>query len=230
MHLLLIEDDIAMRLTLRRAFERWGIKTVVCQDGLQAIDFWRAYMPDVVVLDLCVPGMAGLEILSRARGQGLFTPVLILTARDALCDRIMGLNAGADACLSRPFHLDELEARVRALVRRQPPDVSGISSACTPRHLSQCLRLDPESSAIYLNDEVLRLPPRENALLRALLLTPGTVVSKERLFNLVFPGETPVRNDAIEVVVYRARQKLKGTDARIMTLRGLGYVLHPLSA
>jgi two-component system response regulator TctD len=132
-------------------------------------------------------------------------------------DRILGLNTGADDYLAKPFDLDELEARVRALARRRggpaaPPDFCG-------------LRADADSGAVYLHGEVLELTAREAALLRALLVRPGHAVAKERLFELVFPGEAEVHTEAIEVVVYRLRKKLAGTTAQLVTLRGLGYLL-----
>jgi two-component system, OmpR family, response regulator TctD len=227
MQLLLIEDDVAMQTTLQRAFERRGIKTVTCGDGARALERWNASNPDVVVLDLSLPGLDGLLVLSQARAQGLKTPVLILTARGTVGDKILGLNTGADDYLPKPFDLDELEARVRALARRHEAAPSAGAGGYKPF----CgLRLDPDSHAVYLNDQILDLTPRENALLRALLAKPGTAIAKERLFEWVFPDEAEVQFDAIEVVVYRLRKKLTGTRAQIVTLRGLGYLLKQQSA
>lgn len=230
MQLLLIEDDVAMQTTLQRAFERRGIKTVTCGDGARALERWITASPDVVVLDLSLPGQDGLIVLSQARAQGLKTPVLILTARGTVGDKILGLNTGADDYLPKPFDLDELEARVRALARRQEPALHP-SAAGSGSYKPFCgLRLDPDSHAVYLNDQILDLTPRENALLRALLAKPGTAIAKERLFEWVFPDEAEVQFDAIEVVVYRLRKKLTGTRAQIVTLRGLGYLLKQQSA
>src|SRR5512145_181671 len=119
MKLLLIEDNPTMQATLQRSFERRGIQVVTCSDGLRAVDRWQASQPDVVLLDLSLPGLDGLEVLAQARAAGMQTPVLILTARGTVGDRILGLNTGADDYLPKPFDLDELEARVRALQRRQ---------------------------------------------------------------------------------------------------------------
>ena len=120
MKLLLIEDNLAMQTTLQRSFERRGMQVAVCGDGARAIDRWHASVPDVVVLDLSLPGLDGLSVLAAARACGLTAPVLILTARGTVGDRILGLNTGADDYLAKPFDLDELEARIRALARRAP--------------------------------------------------------------------------------------------------------------
>jgi two-component system response regulator TctD len=220
MKLLLIEDNPGMQATLQRSFERRGIAVTLCGDGQRALDRWRASLPDVVLLDLSLPGRDGLQVLADARAEGLATPVIILTARGTVGDRILGLNTGADDYLPKPFDLDELEARVRALARR------GTGSEQRSQAPAFCgLRVDGESGAVYHQGQPLELAPREAALLRALLARPGQALAKERLFALVFPGEAEVQPDAIEVVAYRLRKKLAATAARLVTLRGLGYLL-----
>lgn len=225
MKLLLVEDDAAMQATLQRTFERRGIQVVACGDGARALDRWNASLPDVVVLDLSLPGLDGLQVLSHARAQGLRTPVLILTARGTVGDRILGLNTGADDYLPKPFDLDELEARIRALARRG--DAAPATPTAGPAEFHG-LRCDADSSAVYFGGAPLDLAPREAALLRALLVKPGHAVAKERLFELVFPGEPEVQYEAIEVVVYRLRKKLGPTGTQVVTLRGLGYLLKTL--
>ena len=217
MKLLLVEDNLAMLTSLQRSFQRRGIQVTTCDDGARALDRWRASVPDVVVLDLNLPGLDGLQVLAAARAEGLTTPVLILTARGAVGDRILGLNTGADDYLPKPFDLDELEARIRALARRVVADAS-VPEFCG-------LRADAENGAVYLHGAVLDLPPREAALLRALLAQPGRAVAKDRLTELVFPGEEQVQAEAIEVVAYRLRRRLGETGAELVTLRGLGYLL-----
>ena len=217
MKLLLVEDNLAMQTTLQRTFQRRGMQVVTCDDGNRALDRWRASVPDVVVLDLNLPGQDGLHVLAAARAEGLAAPVLILTARGAVGDRILGLNTGADDYLPKPFDLDELEARIRALARRVLPDTA------PPEFCG--MRVDAGSGAIYFRGEVLDLAPREAALLRALLARPGGAVAKERLTELVFPGEDQVQAEAIEVVAYRLRKRLAETGAQLVTLRGLGYLL-----
>ena len=222
MKLLLVEDDPSMQVTLQRALARSKIDVRICGDGALAVAQWRELEPDVVALDLSLPNLDGLQVLAQARAAGLRTPVLLLTARGTVGDRIMGLNAGADDYLPKPFDLDELEARIRALRRRHQN--AGADVILNPQEVGG-LRFEPESGAIYHRGGILELTPRELALLKALMMKPGHAVSKERLFELVFPGEGDVQYEAVEVVVYRLRKKLAGTGTALMTLRGLGYLL-----
>ncbi len=226
MQLLLVEDDAAMRATLQRSLARRGMVVTALGDGRGALAQWRAQPPDAVVLDLTLPGLDGLQVLQQARAAGLRTPVLLLTARGTVGDRVLGLNAGADDYLPKPFDLDELEARLRALVRRSGDAPSPASSALPAGALALgALHCDRDSGAIYLRGEPMDVTPRELALLRALLAQPGRALAKERLYELVFPGQSEVQYEAIEVVVYRVRKKLAGTGVALMTLRGLGYLL-----
>ena len=223
MQLLLVEDDPTMQATLHRALTRRGMEVTAVGDGHTALSQWLARPPDAVVLDLTLPGLDGLQVLERARAAQLRTPVLILTARGTVGDRVVGLNAGADDYLPKPFDLDELEARLRALVRR-----SADPSTATPTSSTLqigAVRYDKDSGALYLNGTVMELTPRELALMHALLARPGHAVTKERLYELVFPGQLDVQYEAIEVVVYRLRKKLADTGLTLMTLRGLGYLI-----
>ncbi|MCF8168225.1 MAG: response regulator transcription factor [Rhodoferax sp.] len=222
MRLLLIEDDLSLHTTLQRSLVRSGMHVQVCADGNAALMAWQSQLPDVVVLDLSLPGLDGLEVLAQARAAKLDTPVLILTARGTVGDRILGLNAGADDYLAKPFDLDELEARVRALHRRHS---AANRDAGDDSVQWGNLRYDRDSGAIYFRHQVMDLTPRELTLLRALMVKAGHAVSKERLFELVFPGEDHVHFEAIEVVVYRLRKKLADKGVNLVTLRGLGYLL-----
>jgi two-component system, OmpR family, response regulator TctD len=250
MKLLLIEDNTAMQTTLQRSLQRCGMQVVVCGDGARALDRWHASVPDVVLLDLSLPGMDGLQVLAAARDAGLTTPVLIVTARGTVGDRILGLNTGADDYLPKPFDLDELEARVRALARRSgsggnssnSSNSSSSNSSTAPTALATVafrgLAADPHSHAIYLHGTALDLTTREATLLRALLARPGQAVAKDTLSERVFAADgtaaglphtepVSVQADAIEVVVYRLRKKLAAQQApvELVTLRGLGYLL-----
>ncbi len=223
MQLLLVEDDAAMQATLQRSLARRGMEVTALADGRAALAHWIARPPDAIVLDLSLPGLDGLQVLQQARARGLRTPVLLLTARGTVGDRVLGLNAGADDYLPKPFDLDELEARLRALVRRSG-DASEARTASSAVTLG-AIRYEKESGAIYRDGEVMEFTPRELALMHALLAQPGHAVAKERLYELVFPGQLDVQYEAIEVVVYRLRKKLAGTGLTLMTLRGLGYLL-----
>lgn len=227
MKLLLIEDNPAMQTALTRSFARLGAQVVVCGDGERAVARWQAAQPDVVILDLSLPGLDGLQVLAQARAQGLATPVLILTARGTVGDRVLGLNTGADDYLAKPFDLDELEARVHALARRV-----GAAGPATPAASFGGLRADEASAAIYFQARPLDLTQREAALLGALLARPGQAVAKERLLTLVFKDDASVQADAVEVVAYRLRKKLAavpGLAVELVTLRGLGYLLRESS-
>jgi two-component system, OmpR family, response regulator TctD len=223
MKLLLIEDDASMIAALQRALSRRGMAVAVCSDGALALHAWQTAAPDVVMLDLNLPHVDGLQVLEQARRAGMTTPVLILTARGTVGDRIMGLNLGADDYLPKPFDLDELEARLRALVRRRSTGKQPAPDGA--EHVLGSLRLERDSGAIYNAGLPMELTPRELALLQALIVKPGHAVSKEKLFELVFPHEADVQYEAVEVVVYRVRKKLLGTGVMLMTLRGLGYLL-----
>ena len=227
MKVLLIEDDLALQTTVQRTLERRGMSVSVCADALRAINRWQASLPDVVLLDLSLPQRDGLEVLREARELGLATPVLIITARGTIGDRIVGLNTGADDYLPKPFDLDELEARMRALVRRASGGAgtmaNGGMGGAAPTVAG--LQYEPEHGAIYHRGTLLECPPRELAMLRSLLQRPGQAVAKDKLSSAVFPGERDVQPEAIEVVAYRLRKRLAGTGVELVTLRGLGYLL-----
>src|SRR3954470_9351648 len=158
MKLLLVEDDPSMQVALKRTLQNRGMDVELCGDGRDALARWKASPPDMVMLDLTLPGMDGLLVLEEARRSGLKTPVLILTARGTVGDRIIGLNTGADDYLPKPFDLDELEARLRALSRRRPAAGSGTESGSSPLVVGT-LRYEKDSGAIYHRDQVLELTP-----------------------------------------------------------------------
>lgn len=218
MKILVVEDDPDLSKALTRALEKRGFSITPCLDGLKAFQVIRQETHDIVILDLNIPGEDGLHLLQRMRGAGIETPVLVLTARASIGDRIAGLNAGGDDYLSKPFDLDELEARLNALARR----LRG-----REEHSVQCgaLRFEKDSGAFYIHGEPLVLTPREQAMLQALIVKRGHAVTKERLFRVVFSDEEQVQFEAIEVVAHRLRKKLAGTGTALMTLRGLGYLL-----
>lgn len=218
MKVLLVEDDWDLSSALSRVLTRRGLLVDHCEDGMQALERLAVGKYDVVMLDLGLPVMDGLQLLSRIRARGHGVPVLVVTARGAVGDRVAGLNAGADDYLAKPFDLDELEARLRALCRR-----AGVGGEM------RCGRLvvDRATGVSYVDGQVLELTPREAALLAALMDRPGYAVTKERLMALVFPAGQPTQADAVEVVVHRLRKKLGETGVQITTLRGVGYLIQP---
>jgi two-component system, OmpR family, response regulator TctD len=229
MKLLLIEDDPAMRQALERSLKRLGWLVQSCASGEEGWALWQRLSLDVVVLDLSLPGRDGLDILREARQAGLNTPVIILTARGTVGDKILGLNTGADDYLPKPFDLDELEARIRALVRARQRSAQEMpnfeAKSANTRHAMCVVSYEKESCVFYVQGEVMELSPRETALLAAVFERAGQAVSKEHLLERVFANEPDVQSDAIEVVAYRLRKKLAGTGLKLVTLRGLGYLL-----
>lgn len=228
-HLLMIEDDARLAQMVGEYLGQSGLHVTHRADGasglaqLQGPD--AGPLPDLVILDLMLPDMDGLDVCRRIRalqGPAAQVPVLMLTAKGDPMDRIIGLELGADDYLPKPFDLDELEARLHALVRRS--DVTQAKSGSNSIQIG-AVRYEKESGALYLGDTALELTPRELALVHALLARPGHAVTKERLYELVFPGQLDVQYEAIEVVVYRLRKKLTDTGLTLMTLRGLGYLI-----
>jgi len=223
MKILLVEDDADMSKALSRALDKRGFQVTSCADGTQAFRQIRDESNDLVILDLNIPGLDGLHILQRTRALAIEVPIIVLTARGAVGDRVAGLNAGADDYLAKPFDLEELEARIHALLRRKG---GGEES------MQKCgrLRFERSSGAFYNGEAPLEFTPREQALLKALIARPGHAVNRERLLHLVFPDDANVQIEAIEVVIHRLRKKLMATQSEIMTLRGLGYLLRPQTA
>ncbi|NRF70432.1 response regulator transcription factor [Aquincola sp. S2] len=216
MKLLLVEDDFDLSGVLSRSLLQRGYEVLCCADGIEALALLRKRPFDVVVLDLTLPNLDGLELLRRLRDDGKRTPVLVLTARGAVGERIVGLNAGADDYLAKPFDLDELFARLQALTRRLGHDGD-----------LRCglLRYEAASGAFYCQACPLELSPREAELLKSLMASVDRVVPKEDLRTAVFGGDDAVQADAVEVLVHRLRKKLVATKVEILTLRGVGYLL-----
>ncbi|MDR0440028.1 MAG: response regulator [Candidatus Accumulibacter sp.] len=223
MKILVVEDDSDLSRALSRALEKRGFAVTPCFDGVKAFQTIRQDTHDIILLDLGLPGEDGLHLLQRMRNAGIMTSVLILTARSSIGDRVAGLNAGGDDYLSKPFDLDELEARINALARRIPGREEG-SVTCGN------LRFERDSGVFYIDGEPLDLTPREQVMLGALIVKKGRAVTKERLFRIVFSCDEQARIEAIEVIAHRLRKKLAGTGAALMTLRGLGYLLRDETA
>lgn len=226
MRLLLAEDDTQIARAIVHALERAGLQTDWVTRGDAADDSLRGAGYDVAVLDIGLPGMDGINVLRRLRSRGSRLPVLLLTARDEVRDRVLGLDAGADDYLAKPFEMIELEARLRALLRRGMPAPDQPAEV----RLGRLSQIDGES-AIRLDDTVLELSPREAGVLSALLRRAGRVVSKSSVLQELAtqdPSALDLTDSAIEVIVHRLRRKLEGTGAEISTVRGFGYLLRRL--
>lgn len=216
MRLLLIEDDPMIGEGVRKALRQDGFTVDWVRDGRTGETALDEEVHDLVLLDLGLPGKEGLDVLKAARRKGNRVPVLILTARDAVPDRVAGLNAGADDYLIKPFDLEELVARIHALLRRQ----TGRAEAVI---VHGALVVDPAAHAATLSDKTLTLSAREFALLLALLERPGTVFSISQLEDKIYGWDDEVGSNTIEVYIHSLRKKL-GSDF-IKNVRGVGYMI-----
>ena len=218
MRLLIAEDDPLIADALIRAMRADGYAVDHTTSGQEADDALRQYAYDLVILDLGLPRLDGLDILRRLRARGSPVPVLVLTARDALQDRVTGLDAGADDYLVKPFDLPELEARVRALLRRQRPSLSG------RLRFGQCI-IDLTGRSVFHDGLRVDLSAREFGVLEVLATRAGRAVGKEQLLESLTGWDEDVGTNAIEVYVHRLRKKLEPGGINIRTIRGLGYLL-----
>ena len=216
--ILIVEDDPVLADGLTRSLRESGFAVDCAQDGECADHILTAQNYDLVILDLGLPKLDGFEVLRRLRRRGGTVPVLVLTARDAVAERVKGLDLGADDYLTKPFDLAELEARARALIRRGQ---SGGGSLLT----HGLLTLDTGGRRASLNGAPLELSARELGVLEVLMLRSGRVVNKEQLAEQLYGWEDEVGSNAIEVYVHRLRKKLEPAGVVIRTIRGLGYLL-----
>ncbi|MDD0811522.1 response regulator [Curvibacter sp. RS43] len=220
MRILLAEDEHHLGTWLCKALEHAGIQVEWVDDGRLADQALQQRDHDALVLDLGLPGMDGHRVLQRLRERDQRLPALILTARDSLSERVGVLNAGADDFLAKPFELAELEARLHALVRR----ARGVEH---PRLSCGPLVYDGTRRQFNLHGELLPLSPREIGVLRALIQRSGEPLSKQQIIDRVFSDDEDVHPEVVEVLVYRLRKRLDGSGVRVLTLRGLGYLLEP---
>lgn len=220
MRLLLVEDHPGIAEWVGKALLQGGYAVDHLARGDHADQALITESYDLVILDLSLPKMDGLEVLRRLRERGATLPVMILTARGATEERVRGLNLGADDYLPKPFELAELEARIKALLRR--------SSGHTPLlHIGR-LEYDTTTRQVGVAGRTLALTPRELAVFEVLAARLGKPVSRETLFEKIFAFDAEARSEAIEIYVHRLRKKLEGSGAVVSTLRGLGYVLSEL--
>lgn len=217
MRLLVVEDDPLISRTLQRSLSALGFSIDAFDSLSPARDAARQGGFDLILLDLGLPDGQGMDLLAELRQRHDLTPVLIITARDGVDDRVRGLDLGADDYLAKPFSLVEMEARVRALLRRSQGR-SDNSIRFGP------LSMSTSGGMFTLRETTLDLPPRERRLLESLMLHAGKVVSREVIEGKVF-GYGEVGSNALEVYISRLRKRLTGSEVKIRTLRGLGYRL-----
>jgi len=217
MRILLVEDDKVLADALSRTLVQSAHAVDIVASGDDADHAIALGIYDLAILDIGLPGLNGLDVLRRLRARKSMLPVLILTALDTLEDRVRGLDLGADDYLAKPFDLPELEARVRALLRR--------STNSTPFLDHGPLRFDTVGRRVYCDKRPLDLSPRELAVLEILLMRAGRVVSKAQMVNHLYGFGDDVADNAIEVNVYRLRKKLEPLGCEIRTVRGMGYLM-----
>jgi two-component system OmpR family response regulator len=219
--ILIAEDDAIIADGLTQSLRHSGYAVDCARTGSEADAALAVGQYDLLILDVGLPKLNGFEVLKRLRGRHSKIPVLILTALDAVSDRVRGLDLGADDYLAKPFALSELEARVRALTRRGP---AGASSLLQHGDLTY----DQVNRVAELKGAPLDLSAREMGLLEILLRRAGMVVSKERLVDHMCEWGEEISTNAIEVYIHRLRKKLGGSDVKIVTVRGLGYCLEKI--
>ena len=215
---LIVEDEHDLSIPIRDWLTRESHLVELVDNGAQALEWLRAYKFDVIVLDWMLPGLDGVEVCKRFRAQGGTTPILMLTAKDSVDDKERGLDAGADDYLTKPFHLKELSARIRALLRRQ-------SSAQTGELRVGDVTLDTQSRKVSVNGKEIHFVPREFSLLEFLMRHPNQVFSAEALLDRVWASDTLASSDTIRTYIKILRKKLaaEGQENLIRTVHGVGY-------
>ena len=219
---LIVEDDRTLADGIAAALRIDGHEVLILNRGELVVEAMARASFDLLILDIGLPGIDGFEVLGQVRAGGHMIPVMLLTARDGIEDRVYGLEKGADDYLIKPFAIQELSARLRALIRRRPA-VTGSRISHGP------LVLDQQSRRAYLNDVPLDLAAREWAVLEVLISHVAKVVSKEAIIQAVASGSEDLSANAIEVYMSRVRAKLEHAHVRIRTVRGFGYMLEEFS-
>ena len=218
MRILLVEDNRPLAEWLARTLRKDKYVVECAHDGADADHLLRTQSYDLIILDLSLPRMDGREILKRLRARDDNAPVLILTATNTIEGRVVGLDHGADDYMAKPFDIAELEARIRALMRRSGQNKNPVLRC-------GALHYDSNSRLFTQRGQPLSLTPREHAVLEALMMKMGKTVSKQALAESLFTMSEDISPDAIEIYVHRLRRKLEAGDVGIVTLRGLGYLL-----
>jgi two-component system OmpR family response regulator len=218
MHVVVVDDETRLVELITRYLEEVGFETTRCHNGRQALEAAHELQPDVMVLDLMLPGISGIEVCQTLRREGVDLPILMLTARGAVSERVAGLEAGADDYLVKPFAMEELAARCKALGRRR-------ETTDARMQLGDVI-LDEAEVRLWIGGREAPIPRREFQLLAELMRQAGRVVNRQHLFDVIWEGEVDIRSNAMEVHVSRLRVHLQASSGvSITTLRGRGYRL-----
>ena len=217
---LIVEDDKILTDTNKQCIEK-KLNTEQAYDGYEGYMFAKQNIYDIIILDLMMPEMSGYEVLSKLRNQGILTPILILTAKDSISDKVKGLNIGADDYLVKPFEREELIARLEALIRRN----KGFFLDNTLQFKD--LKLNPENRKAYIKNKEINLQGKQFDLLEYLINSKNTIITKEQIFDKIWGFDSDTSTNVIEVYASSLRKELKkyGYDKYIKTLRGVGYIL-----
>ena len=227
MKILVVDDEQAVRESLRRSLRFNGYDVVMAQDGVQALELIESEQPDLTILDVMMPRLDGLDVCRELRSKGYDRPILMLTARDGVAERVAGLDAGADDYLPKPFALEELLARVRALLRRAQADALDPTQGSSAELVFDDLHLDTVTRDVRRGDRRITLTRTEFALLELLMRNSRRVLSRQTILEEVWGQDFPSSGNALEVYIGYLRRKTEaGGEARlIQTVRGVGYVL-----
>lgn len=228
--ILIVDDEPAVREAIRRSLVFEGYETELAADGIGALEQVEAHRPDVIVLDVLMPRMDGLTTARRLRSSGVTTPILMLTARDTVGDRVTGLDAGADDYLVKPFELDELLARLRALLRRSSYAAAAAERGADPHDQSLVfgdLRMDPTTREVTRAGRTIELTRTEYTLLELFLAHPRQVLTREQILKSVWGFDFEPSSNSLDVYVMYLRRKTEagGLPRLVHTVRGVGYVL-----
>ena len=220
LRILVVEDDEEISAVVARILRSEGLEVRTCADGLEALDVTRIYRPDVALLDLGLPTLDGIDLLRQLRSEGYDRPIIALTARDAPSARVQGLDSGADDYVIKPFDRSELLARIRAVLRRRPPEGAAAISAGP-------LLLDPDGRLATINGRDIDLTSREFDIVAFLAANRGIVISRQRLLDEVWGYDPGSDTNTVEVFISNIRRKLESDgEARLLqTVRGSGYVI-----
>lgn len=215
MRLLLVEDDDLLGDAIKTGLSQFDYIVDWLKDGELASSILKSESFELIILDLGLPKMSGISLLQKIRQEGNTTPVIILTAKDSIADRVKGLDSGADDYMIKPFDLNELSARIRALTRRS-------QGRADTTIIYKNITLDPASHTVTSNGELINVPRREFFILIKLLENHGTVVSREQLMQSIYSWDEDVDSNAIEVHIHNLRKKINANFIR--TIRGIGYM------